>query len=121
MENIDMHIDRQYNEVPYSDEKRGALMELLNTVDSFDIIRLTRLNGGADMELGIYETKARLSELIRILDKEKEIVITNQGKPVAKLVPFVAKERPFGLLKGKYEIPDDIDECDEEIAEMFGA
>lgn len=30
------------------------------------------------------------------------------------------KKRTLGLANGKYAIPDDIDECNFEIAEMFG-
>jgi len=71
------------------------------------------------MDIGTYEAKTRLSELIRSLKYEKEIIITSSGKPVAKLVPYETEERPYGLLKGKYDIPDDINDCDAEIAELF--
>ena len=86
------------------------------------IIRPTRLSiiGGSEMFVGTYEAKTRLSELIKALKTEKEIVITSSGKPVAKLVPYEGDRRAFGVLKGKYTIPDDIDECNAEIAEMFG-
>lgn len=49
------------------------------------------------------------------------LVIARNGTPVAKLVPYVqTKERPFGVLKGKHVVPDDVDLVNDEIAEMFG-
>lgn len=73
------------------------------------------------MQVNTYEAKTRLSELIGLLAVEDEIIIAKSGKPVAKLVPFEEKpKRQFALLKGKYVIPDDIDDCNEEIARMFG-
>ena len=73
------------------------------------------------MTIGTYEAKTRLSELIRMLDTEKEIVITNGGAPVAKLVPYnKPKERKIGLLKGKFKVTDKFDSMDDEIAELFG-
>jgi prevent-host-death family protein len=37
--------------------------------------------------VGIYDAKARLSELIAAVAKGGEVVITNRGKAVARLVP----------------------------------
>lgn len=36
----------------------------------------------------IYQTKARLSEVLRIVKTRREVVITEHGKPIAKIVPF---------------------------------
>jgi prevent-host-death family protein len=36
----------------------------------------------------IYEAKARLSEIVRRVKAKERIVITERGKPVAKLVPI---------------------------------
>lgn len=36
----------------------------------------------------IYETKAKLSELLRLVKAGKDIVVTERGEPIAKIVPF---------------------------------
>jgi prevent-host-death family protein len=40
----------------------------------------------------IYETKARLSEVLRLVKTRREVVITERGKPIAKIVPFNDEE-----------------------------
>lgn len=40
----------------------------------------------------IYETKAKLSELLRRVKSGREFVITERGKPIAKVIPFEEKE-----------------------------
>ncbi len=87
------------------------------------IIRLTKLTkkGGTGMQVNIYEAKTRLSELIGLLEKEEEIVIAKSGKPVAKLVPYQnPQHRELGAWKGAFTVPEDFDDPDEEIAELFG-
>lgn len=39
-------------------------------------------------EIGSYEAKTRLSELLRQVRKGKSFTITNRGEPVAELVPI---------------------------------
>jgi prevent-host-death family protein len=70
----------------------------------------------------MHEAKTRLSKLVEAIKsgKEDEIVIAQNGVPAARLVP-VAK-RPalrWGLAKGKYVIPDDIDALNPEIEKLF--
>ena len=36
----------------------------------------------------VYETKARLSEVLRIVKTRREVVITERGKPIAKIIPI---------------------------------
>lgn len=36
----------------------------------------------------IYEAKAKLSELLRKVKKGHESIITERGKPIAKVIPF---------------------------------
>ena len=67
------------------------------------------------------EFKAKCLKLMdEVAASGEEIVITKNGKPVAKLTPCepVAVERhkdraksPFGLDKGKYEIIGDLDDA----------
>jgi prevent-host-death family protein len=54
----------------------------------------------------IDEAKARLSTLIKQVERGEEVVITRDKKPVARLVPFV-QERPkrgFGSMKGRVHL-----------------
>jgi prevent-host-death family protein len=40
------------------------------------------------MNVGIREAKANLSKLLRMVEKGKEVVLTDHGRPVGKLVPI---------------------------------
>jgi prevent-host-death family protein len=40
------------------------------------------------MEVGAFEAKNKLSNLLERAERGEEIVITRRGKPVARLVPF---------------------------------
>lgn len=70
----------------------------------------------------IREAQSRLEELIRLAEKGEEIVIAQEGKPVARLVPYNrAKEpREGGQWKGRVRIADDFDELPPDIGESFG-
>jgi prevent-host-death family protein len=43
------------------------------------------------VEIGAFEAKNKLSELLDRAEKGEEVVITRRGRPVARLVPFVEK------------------------------
>lgn len=73
--------------------------------------------------LSIVEATSRLSQLVQAIDEgsESEITISLDGRPAARLVPV---ERPrrgarLGLAKGKYVIPDNIDNLNPEIEKLF--
>ena len=77
-------------------------------------------------QVNVHEAKTNLSRLIAQIKsgEQAEIVIAQNGVPAARLVPLEAqpfKRRPirFGLAKGKYNIPDDIDELNPEIEKLF--
>jgi prevent-host-death family protein len=42
----------------------------------------------ADLNVGIREAKANLSKLLRMVEKGKEVVVTDRGRPVGRLVPI---------------------------------
>lgn len=46
-------------------------------------------------EYSVYETKARLSELLRTVKSGKELIVTERGQPIARLVPFKNKKITF--------------------------
>ncbi len=63
------------------------------------------------MIVNVYEAKTHFSKLLdRVLNGE-EIVIGRAGRPVARLVPFVAKRTPRvpGRLAGKIVMAEDFD------------
>ncbi len=69
------------------------------------------------MSIPLSEAKAKFSDLIRRVEAGEEIVITRNGKPVARLSmpePEVSrgeKARSMaGALRGKIRIADDFDE-----------
>lgn len=47
-------------------------------------------------EIGSFEAKNKLSELLLKAERGEEIVITRRGRPVAKLVPVSAKHDAEG-------------------------
>jgi len=61
--------------------------------------------------VGIHEAKTTLSKLIQRANAGEEVVITNSGVPVAKLVPMVGGgPRQLGRDVGQFEVPDDFDD-----------
>ena len=40
------------------------------------------------MDVGVYEAKSRLSELIKRVRRGAEVVLTHYGEPVAKIIPI---------------------------------
>jgi prevent-host-death family protein len=72
--------------------------------------------------VNVHEAKTNLSRLLDAVESgaESEIVIARNGKPVGKLVPITKPRRSLlGIAKGKYVIPDDIDELNPEIEKLF--
>ncbi len=74
------------------------------------------------MQVNIREAKALFSRLIERAQASEEVTICKARKPVARLIPYRAPERPKrvpGSLKGKIWISPDFDEFDKELEEMF--
>jgi prevent-host-death family protein len=55
-------------------------------------------------QAGIREAKARLSQLLRDVQLGHEWVITERGKPVARLVPASASRGPLGERLKRLEV-----------------
>ena len=74
-------------------------------------------------KVNMLEAKTDLSKLIRLLETRQEdvIVISRNGTPVAelKLAQKVPANQRIGAAKGKFAIPDDFDQWDKEIEDMF--
>ncbi len=61
--------------------------------------------------VSIHEAKTHLSRLIKKIEAGEEVIITNNGKPVALLgAPPKLKKRVSGDMKGTLTIPDNFDE-----------
>jgi prevent-host-death family protein len=73
------------------------------------------------MEVNIHEAKTHLSRLLERVAIGEEIIIAKAGKPVAKLVPIKGEKRnfKFGSAKGDFVVPEDFNEPDPEIEDLF--
>jgi len=73
------------------------------------------------MEVNVHEAKTHLSKLLERVALGEEVVIARAGTPVAKLVPIkkAPKKRVFGSAKGEFTVPDDFNDPDPEIEDLF--
>jgi prevent-host-death family protein len=77
------------------------------------------------MKVSVKEAKNRFSEMLDRIAIGEEVVITDRGEPVAKLVPIpaVVKKRRkirLGSAKGQFTVPDDFnDPLPKEIEDLF--
>lgn len=73
--------------------------------------------------INMLQAKSNLSRLVESIEQgeEREIIIARNGRPAAKLVPLasVPASRRIGVAKGLFEVPDDIDANNAEVARMF--
>ena len=61
--------------------------------------------------VNIYEAKTQLSRLVDKAASGEEVVISRNGRPVARLVGYAAhrKSRKLGILKGRVRVGRDFD------------
>jgi prevent-host-death family protein len=73
------------------------------------------------MEVNIHEAKTHLSKLLERVALGEEVIIAKAGTPVAKIVALETepKTRVFGSAKGEFTVPDDFNETDSEIENLF--
>lgn len=73
--------------------------------------------------VNMLEAKSSLSRLVEAIEQgtAREVVIARNGRPAAKLVPIESSPaaKRIGVAKGKFEVPDDIDAHNDEIARLF--
>lgn len=72
--------------------------------------------------VSLFDAKTHLSRLIEQIASgtEDEIVISRNGKPVARVVPMAEDAtRRIGIAAGEFEVPDDIDAHNAEVASLF--
>lgn len=62
-------------------------------------------------QINIYEAKKNFSVLLKKVQHGETIIISSRNEPVAELKPIkkkLTKNRPFGLAKGDFIVPKDI-------------
>lgn len=73
--------------------------------------------------VSLFQAKTHLSKLIDQIasGEETEIVISRNGKPVARVVPVAPPDasRRIGIAKGEFTVPDDIDRHNDEVTRLF--
>lgn len=73
--------------------------------------------------INMLEAKSSLSRLVEAVElgEEPEIIIARNGRPAAKLVPIdvASTSKRIGIAKGAFEVPDDIDTHNDEVARLF--
>lgn len=74
------------------------------------------------MRIAIAEAKARFADLIRRAEAGEEIELTRYGRPVARLTASPRRANSLiGSAKGQLRLPDDINEGDEQVADLLRA
>jgi antitoxin (DNA-binding transcriptional repressor) of toxin-antitoxin stability system len=73
--------------------------------------------------VNMLQAKSTLSRLVETVElgQEAEILIARNGRPVARLVPLQAADQGarIGVAKGRFEVPDDIDAHNDEVAQLL--
>ena len=72
--------------------------------------------------VGIREAKSQFSKLLRRVATGEEIIITNRGVAVARLIPVSTsgRARKLGAFRGSFKVPDDFDApLPDEILDLF--
>jgi prevent-host-death family protein len=61
--------------------------------------------------INIYEAKTRLSQLVDKAASGEDVIVSRNGKPLARITQLTPTKRTvrFGFLKGKVRIADDFD------------
>lgn len=73
------------------------------------------------LSVDMLQAKSSLSRLAIEQGREGAIIIARNGRPVARLVPIEAAPpgKRIGVAKGKFQVPDDIDAHNDEVARLF--
>jgi len=77
------------------------------------------------MKVSIKDAKNQFPQMLDRIAIGEEVIITDKGEPVAKLVPMPATTKKpkgfkFGSAKGEFSVPDDFnDPLPKEIEDLF--
>ena len=72
--------------------------------------------------VNIHEAKTQLSRLLSRVELGEEIIISNRGVPVAKLVPLEqpkSRRQSLGRDRGLFVVPSDFNELSEDLLSAF--
>jgi prevent-host-death family protein len=71
--------------------------------------------------VNIYEAKTQLSALVDLAVSGNDVIIARNGKPQARITSLVPTKGKinYGLLKGKFTVPDDFDAPNPDIEALF--
>lgn len=73
--------------------------------------------------VNMLQAKSSLSRLVEAVERgqETEIIIARNGRPAARLVAVAAQPvaQRIGIAKGRFTVPDTIDEDEAAIAALF--
>lgn len=74
------------------------------------------------MKINISEVKANLSKFVNMAYHGERIVILKNNVPLVDIVPHQPEsKRTLGLLAGKFSVPDDFLDEDDQIISLFYA
>ena len=74
--------------------------------------------------VNIHEAKTQLSRLLSRVELGEEIIISNRGVPVAKLVPLEkpkSRRQSLGRDRGLFVVPENFNELTEDLLTAFEA
>lgn len=75
-------------------------------------------------QVNMLEAKTDLSKLVKMLETKQEEVIylARNGKAIVQmtLIPKEEVRKRIGVAEGKFKIPDEFEQWDKEVEEMFG-
>lgn len=73
------------------------------------------------MVVNVHQAKTHLSQLLERVEAGERIVLGRNGRPVARLVPYVTEREPRqpGALRGKIRIASDFDDTPLDLIEAF--
>ncbi len=60
--------------------------------------------------VGVHEAKTHLSKLLKRVAAGEEIIISNGGTPIARLVGVEPPRRELGFDEGRFTVPEDFDD-----------
>ena len=73
--------------------------------------------------VNMLQAKSSLSRLVEAIEQgeEREIIIARNGRPAAKLVAIDVSMpgQRIGIAKGAFDVPDNIDTGNDEVAKLF--
>lgn len=72
-------------------------------------------------EVTVHEAQTRLGQLIHLAARGEEVVISEAGRPLVRLVAMGdQRKRTIGLDKGRFEVPSDFnDPLPDEVLRSF--